>query len=235
MDIRIAEMLEGAKNARGTAVIIDVFRAFSLECYFFAGGAQSVFAAGGLETAYELKRRYPRALLVGERRGFPLPGFDCGNSPHLIGSFDLRGRTVIHTTSAGTQGLAAASEAEEILTGSLVNARAIADYLLAKQPRTVTLVGMGLEGKQSADEDLLCAQCIESMLLGKPWDKGCLDAQIERLKLSTGRRFFDSGTQQAMPQEDFYLCTDVNRFPFVIRAVRQGEYFEMIRQDQLSI
>lgn len=53
MDIRLTEMLEGAKSARGTAVIIDVFRAFSLECYFFARGARRVGQAGGLTTAQQ--------------------------------------------------------------------------------------------------------------------------------------------------------------------------------------
>ena len=33
MEIRILELIEGAKKAEGLTVIIDVFRAFSLECY----------------------------------------------------------------------------------------------------------------------------------------------------------------------------------------------------------
>ena len=103
-----------------------------------------------------------RTLLVDEHRGFPLPGFDCGNSPHLIGAFDLRGRTVIHTTSAETRGLAAASDAEELLTGSLVNARATAYYLFTSRPPTVTLAVMELEGNASAAEDVLCTRYIES-------------------------------------------------------------------------
>ena len=44
MEIRLTELLEGARSARGTAVIIDVFSAFSLACYIFAQGAERVFA-----------------------------------------------------------------------------------------------------------------------------------------------------------------------------------------------
>ena len=36
MEIRILELIEGAKKAEGLTVIIDVFRAFSLECYLYA-------------------------------------------------------------------------------------------------------------------------------------------------------------------------------------------------------
>ena len=39
MEIRILELIEGAKKAEGLTVIIDVFRAFSLECYLYARGA----------------------------------------------------------------------------------------------------------------------------------------------------------------------------------------------------
>lgn len=38
MEIRILELIEGAKKAEGLTVIIDVFRAFSLECYLYARG-----------------------------------------------------------------------------------------------------------------------------------------------------------------------------------------------------
>lgn len=46
MEIRILELIEGAKKAEGLTVIIDVFRAFSLECYLYARGASAVFPAG---------------------------------------------------------------------------------------------------------------------------------------------------------------------------------------------
>ena len=227
MEIIIKELLDGARSARGTAVIIDVFRAFSVECYLFSRGAGQVFAVGAADTAYRLKREHPDALLVGERNGFPLPGFDCGNSPALLERFDVAGRTVIHTTSAGTQGIAAARNADEVLTGSLVNARAIADYLRSARPETVTLVCMGLNAVSSADEDVLCARYIRSMLLGEHWERGELDRRIEALKLTSGKRLLNPDTQDVMPAEDFYLCTKADRFPFVIRAVPLEDYYRM--------
>ena len=55
---------------------------------------------------------------------------------------------LIHTTSAGTQGIVNASGATEILTGSLVNAAAIARYIKASDAEEVSLVAMGWEGKR---------------------------------------------------------------------------------------
>jgi 2-phosphosulfolactate phosphatase len=47
---------------------------------------------------------------MGERKGKKLPGFDYGNSPTEIQAIDFSGKTVIQTTSAGTQGFADAKE-----------------------------------------------------------------------------------------------------------------------------
>ena len=38
--VKILRLIEGAKEARGLTVIIDVFRAFSLECCLYDMGAK---------------------------------------------------------------------------------------------------------------------------------------------------------------------------------------------------
>ena len=81
MDIQILELLEGARYAAGLTAVIDVFRAFSLEAWLFARGAGQIFAVGSEETARRMKSVNPDALLIGERGGKILPGFDYGNSP----------------------------------------------------------------------------------------------------------------------------------------------------------
>ena len=43
MKIRILKTIEGAKEAEGLTVMIDAFRAFSLECYLFAAGARRIY------------------------------------------------------------------------------------------------------------------------------------------------------------------------------------------------
>ena len=126
MDIRILQLTEGAAQAEGTAVVIDVFRAFSLECYLASWGAAEIRPVGEIEEAFERKRSDPAAVLIGERGGAKYPGFDYGNSPCSIPPDAVRGRRVIHTTSAGTQGITHAVHAQDIITGSLVNAKAAA-------------------------------------------------------------------------------------------------------------
>lgn len=80
-----------------------------------------------------------------------------GNSPSQNRSINVNGKTVVHTTSAGTQGIANAIHADEILGGSFVSARATAEYILNSGAYDVSLVCMGLEALAPTEEDTLCA------------------------------------------------------------------------------
>ena len=81
MDIRILELIGGAKLAEGLTVVIDVFRAFSLECYLFARGAKEILPVGDINEAFALKREDENRVLIGERHGKKCEGCDFGNSP----------------------------------------------------------------------------------------------------------------------------------------------------------
>lgn len=216
MDVRILELVEGARQARGLTVIIDVFRAFSLECYLFDQGAERILPIGSTEDALELKREHPDWVAFGERGGWRVPGFDFGNSPDQVKGMDFTGRTCIHTTSAGTQGIVNATHATEIVTGSLVNARAVASYIESRAPEEVSIVAMGTAGVSSAAEDVLCARYIKACLEGRPLD---VQHEADALAQTAGAKFFDPAQPQYQ-EGDFSLCCDCDRFGFVIRVGR---------------
>jgi 2-phosphosulfolactate phosphatase len=175
-----------------------VFRAFSTAAYAFDAGAARVLPAGEIEEALALGRRFPGSLLAGERHARKLPGFDAGNSPTEIRALDLRGRVLVHTTHAGTQGLVNASGADEVLTGAFVNISAVCRYIQSRGPERVSLVRMGLR----------------LLLLGQP---APLAEVRERLRNAPAAvKFFDPAADWA-PLEDFDYCTDVDRFDFVLR------------------
>lgn len=218
MNIRILELIEGAKQARGLTIIIDVFRAMTVEAYVIANGAADLIPMGSLDEAYAYRDAHPGTLLIGERDGRKCPGFDFGNSPSAVKDYDFTGKTVVHTTSAGTQGIANARFADEILTGSMVNANAIAEYIKASGAQDVSLVCMGLAGLEPTAEDTLCAQYIKSLVEGT-----CVDliAGEETCKRTSGAKFFDPKQQDVFPEEDFYLSLQANKFDFVL-GVEQG-------------
>lgn len=220
MKIDILEFTEGARNGRGVVVIIDVFRAFSVACYAVDAGAVRIIATSEVSKAFELKKSYRNAVLVGEREEKKIEGFEFGNSPTEIIKADLSGKTVIHTTTAGTQGLVNASEADIILTGSLVNARAIVKYIKFLNPDHVSLVAMGYRATISADEDLLCAQWIAGELNN---NNSVSQEKIAGLRYTSGSRFFIPANIDFSPPTDFFLCTMLNRFDFVLKATKRSD------------
>ena len=233
MNIRILHLAEGARSATGLTVIIDVFRAFTLETYMMRNHAQRIIPVSGIDFAFSYRETHPEnTLLCGERNGIMVEGFDYGNSPSQLEHVDLTGKTVIHTTSAGTQGIANAIHADEIITGSLVNARAIAAYILQKNPREVSLVCMGWNASEQTDEDNLCADYIKSLLEGNPLPD--IRERIEALKSTNGAKFFDPAQQSVFPERDFHLCVQVDSVPFVLRLNKDSDLPYMERIDVLS-
>lgn len=228
MEIVRSSLLDGARMAKGTTVIIDVFRAFTVACYLVNNGAERVYPVGSVEEAYAMKKANPAYVLVGERHEKKCEGFDFGNSPTHILPHSLLGKTVVHTTSSGTRGIDLAKGADEILTGSFVNAQAIVNYLLKKNPRRVTLVGMGYEGLYTTDEDEFCALYIVEGLKGLSVD---FHSMVERLRTGDGARLLDPRNHEHSPSTDFNLCLDLNRFDFVLRIARDEkgqQYLEKI-------
>lgn len=162
--INILELVDGAKIATGTVIIIDVFRAFSLEPYLYNMGATLIRPVESVEDAFQLKKLIPNAVLIGERKGVKCEGFDYGNSPSSIKASDINGRVIIHTTSQGTKGLANVNNPQRLLTGSFVNAKAISKYILALNPSQVSLVCMGNSQKKLLKK-ICFAHCISNQCL----------------------------------------------------------------------
>jgi 2-phosphosulfolactate phosphatase len=211
--VEVHDFVAGAQAARGSVVVIDVFRAFSTACYAVAAGARVVPVAD-IEAARALGARHPDWLLAGERHGRDLPGFHFGNSPARIAAAALAGRTLVHTTHSGTQGLTQAGAADEVLTASLVNAAAIVRYLGRRGPDVVSIVRMGHEARERCVEDDLCAEILVARLAGGDYDTSGVTARLKAAPAAA--KFFDPAATWA-PEADFELCAALDRFDFVLR------------------
>lgn len=225
MEIRRLSLIAGARKATGTAVIIDVFRAFTTAAHVMANGAECIIPVMSLEEAFEFKRLHPDWLLMGERGGRRVEGFDHGNSPHEASETSFLRRTVVQTTGAGTQGVANAKRADEIILGSFVTAGAIVRYIKKNRPKVTSLVAMGDVGTKPNEEDEGCAEYIEGCLMGRAPD---FDDIIKRIRSApSGAKFFDP-SQTQFREEDFYLALELDRFDFVLK-VEENDLPRVIR------
>ena len=227
MDIRIESLIEGARRARGTAVIVDVFRAFTTAAVAFARGATQIVIVPEPDEALRLRAEGVGDLCVGEVNGIRPEGFDFGNSPYELMQTELKNKVVIQSTRAGTVGVAAAGEAAAIYAGSFVTAGATAEAILRAKPPDVTIVAMGWNARVRTDEDEQCALYLRNLLEGRRPDPEA----VRRLVLASGEvaKFRDPGQPHFHP-EDVEIALEIDKYDFAIRVVRERDFLVARRE-----
>jgi 2-phosphosulfolactate phosphatase len=211
--------LETCSEATGTVVVIDVLRAFTCTAFAFAAGAKEIILVQETAEAFALQRRMPGVLLMGEVDGWPIEGFDYGNSPSALMNLDLTGYRLVQRTSRGTLGVVRSTQADMILTSSFCCAKATADYILDRAPDTVTFVITGLGENGMGDEDVACADYLEALLQGH---QPAPEPFLTRVRESVIGQALLNPSYPELPAEDLPCCTDLDRFDFAMRVRRRN-------------
>jgi 2-phosphosulfolactate phosphatase len=215
--------LETCHEAAGLVIVIDVIRAFTNAAFAFGQGAERILPVSGVDEALELKRQLPNALVCGEVGGLPPEGFDFGNSPSQTVLLDLRGRTLVQRTGAGTQGVTRSINAEKMLAASFVVASATVRHVQSLAPETVSFVVTGqFDGR--GDEDLACAEYLEARLRGKAPDAAPYLARVHR---SRDAQLHFAPNQTIFPASDIDHCTAVDKFDFAMPITQENGRFVM--------
>lgn len=138
------------------------------------------------------------------------------------------GRTLVHTTHAGTQGLlAAVRRADSVLTGAFVNAAATLRRVRALGARDVTIVAMGHEARERCVEDDLCRALLLARLQGRPFDEAAILPTLRAAPAAA--KFFDPAAEWA-PEQDFALCSAVDVIDFAVQLRPQAEGFDALER-----
>jgi 2-phosphosulfolactate phosphatase len=221
MEIRYVDLADAAPDE--VVVVIDVLRAFTTVPYLTDRGVARIIAVDTPERALALRATHlPEALLAGEVGGAPLEGFDLGNSPTEVAgtSLALDGATVVHRTSAGTQGLIRAVGSGALFAASFVTADATAQAVATLSPSRVTFVVTGASMGRDGDEDLAAAELIAARIGGRRPDPEPFLARVA--SSDAGRNFTVDGPDWA-PPSDLEAATDLDRFATAFRAVEPRE------------
>jgi 2-phosphosulfolactate phosphatase len=211
--------VEGARQASGMVVVIDVIRSFTVSAYALAGGARECLLVPTVAEALALHAKIPGSLVSAEEQALPVPGVPISNSPTQVKAADLRDRVLIQRSTAGTTVMAAVQSAGEMYAASLVVAGATVKACLSKGPRVLTLIA-------SADhpEDHACASYMEGLLRGERPD---IDRLLQRLRDSERYSRAMSGTWPGFPPSDIDLSLATDRFDFAMPAERHASYLRL--------
>ena len=88
-------------------------------------------------------------------------GFDLGNSPCEFTPETVAGRTIVFTTTNGTQALLICTAAERVLIGSFVNFSAVVKELDGELP--IHLLCAGTRGRVTREDVLFAGALVEKL------------------------------------------------------------------------
>ncbi len=140
-----------------TVVMIDVLRASTTIITALRNGAKEIIPVTTVESAVKLSGNLfgDVILLGGERNGRMIEGFHLGNSPAEYAAERVRGKSIIFSTTNGSQAMVRARYARDMLVCGFVNLSAVAAFLRQAR-RDLTVVCAGSGGMFSL-EDAVCA------------------------------------------------------------------------------
>ena len=166
--IPTAQQAQGIDFSGKTAIVIDVLRATSVITTALDNGAREVIPVRTVEEAESLFVTCNASMTLrgGERNALKIEGFDLSNSPLEYKKKTVEGKTLILTTTNGTNAINNIKGADKVILACFRNAAAVADYLVGLSHRgshDVVIVCAGTEGRFSLD-DGLCAGMIIDLL-----------------------------------------------------------------------
>lgn len=142
-------------------VVIDILRATSSITYGIDNGAKAIIPVAKVEDC--LNYANTDYLLAAERNGEVVKGYDFGNSPFSYAAEKVKDKTIVLTTTNGTQALhLARKRAYQVIIGSFLNLDAVCNYLLA-QNKNVLLLCAGWKGHFNLEDTLFAGAVVNQL------------------------------------------------------------------------
>lgn len=150
------------KQDMGIVVVIDILRATSAMVTAFDAGVKDIIPVATIEEARQYIGR-PGFVAAAERNGEVVEGFPVGNSPLAFKAMDLRGKTIVISTTNGTQAINTGRHVQHLVVGSFLNLTALTDWLL-RQDDNILLLCSGWRNKFSLEDSVFAGAVMERLL-----------------------------------------------------------------------
>jgi len=172
LELGVAGALRAHKRG-DVVVVVDALRASSTILQCLANGAESVIPVLGADELLS----DPTHVTLAERGGAKLPGVDFSNSPTEILNQDFSGKTVVLSSTNGTECIrVAGGQDNPVLIGTVNNAKAVAQVAQALahvEGRSITLLAAGRNNLPAIEDRIGVTRILEH--LENPWVRGTLE------------------------------------------------------------
>ena len=139
-------------------IIVDVLRATTTICTAFQNGAKAIIPIANVEDINKYKNN--GFIIAGERDGIKLENADLGNSPFNFTKEIVADKTIVITTTNGTQAIEMAKDADSIVIGSFLNLNAIGNWI-TEQNKNVIILCAGWKNKFNLEDTLFAGALVE--------------------------------------------------------------------------
>jgi 2-phosphosulfolactate phosphatase len=217
----------------GIVVVIDVLRATSAMVAAFENGIDRIIPVATIEEAQQYIGR-PGYIAAAERNGEVVQGFAYGNSPLAYVDQDLRGKTIVMTTTNGTKAINLAKDARTLVIGSFLNLSALSEWLV-EQNENILLLCSGWKDKFNLEDSAFAGAVMDRLLksgkfgveedssiAAKYMYMAARDNFLSLMKAAPRRRRIQQ--LKLLPDVKYCLTPDQSR---VIPVLRNGELVRM--------
>ena len=141
-------------------VVIDVLRASTTIVTALANGAKEIIPVASVESAVKISANLfgDVILLGGERNGKMIEGFHLGNSPQEYTEDVVKNKSIIFSTTNGSQAMVRSRYAKNLVIGCFVNVSKIVEFV-HETGGDFTIICAGRNGAFCL-EDTVCAGMI---------------------------------------------------------------------------
>lgn len=166
-------------NDNSIVVISDILRATTAICAAFENGVRNLIPVAGLDEAMEWKKK--GFLVAAERDGIVVDFADFGNSPFNFSPENVKGKTIVYSTTNGTQAIRMAANALEVAIGAFINLGALAGWLVSRNADVLVLCA-GWKNRFNLEDTLFAGALAERLVESGRFDIQC-DAAVAAMEL----------------------------------------------------
>ena len=224
------------ESSLDVAVVIDVLRATTTISWALKNGAESIEVFADLELLREsaIKWQVDKRLMLGERGGQKIEGFDLGNSPLSVTKKVVNGKRLFMSTTNGTKSLQKVQHAKHLFAMGLPNRKAVAERIISLQSENVLILGSGWEGSYSLEDSLAAGALASYLKKNYNFEVKIINDELQAamslwnfwkndilrcLKTAThGKRLTSLGDYE----EDFKCCSELDCLEIVPAQVERG-------------
>ena len=155
------ELFKFHENPEAVVVVSDILRATTAICTAFENGVQKLIPIAEIQEARSYKDK--GFMVAAERDGKVLDFADFGNSPFNFTPERVSGKTIVYSTTNGTQAIQLARNCFKVAIGAFINIIALSEWLVSVN-RDVIVLCAGWKGKFNLEDSLFAGALAHRLL-----------------------------------------------------------------------